>query len=189
MGKREPNKHTAEERAAAQKLVDLWVEALPGALMRLEPTNLDEDAVWAIIGDQAVDTLEDVARAFGVTVGEVEEWERQGAPLGRNVADRTGAPGGRPRPSRPWELSSAKNCKHLRRLRPQAILVNETAIILGGEITATRLAGVAKAFDVSLPTVKAWVAMGMPKPAKRGDPYDLITILDWRVREDKRNAA
>lgn len=60
----------------------------------------------------------------------------------------------------------------------------DVAAMVGGETTAHTYGEIAQAFEVSLSTVKAWAATGMPGIGE-GRLYDMIEILAWRLSEDE----
>jgi hypothetical protein len=154
-----------------------------GSLLKLNPRNLDERLLREIIGERTATSPEEVCREFGISAAEFAEWERDGMPTGPSPTT----------PTKPEKIKrtdffppNSRCCEVLRALRLSHFDPNALTILLGGQTGAKTQAEVAKAFGVSVQTVKVWSGAGMPKPFKPGDPYCLISILHWRSREDER---
>jgi hypothetical protein len=155
-----------------------------GALLRIAPRFNDRRAFDEVIGPATCSTIENLAHEFGVTVSEIEEWQRQGMP-GPMTAEQAAEKNASYKPSEYWP-PSARHCELIRILRPANLYVNDLILLLAGDITAKTQDEVAKAFGVSVQTIKVWSAKGMPKPTRKGELYQLIPILFWRCREDER---
>lgn len=155
-----------------------------GALLRIAPRVTDRRTIDEVIGPVTCSTIEELAFEFGVTASEIKEWQRQGMP-GPMTAEQAAEKNASYKPSDYWP-PSARQCELIRVLRPQNLYVNDLIVLLAGYTTAKTQDEVAKAFGVSVQTIKVWVAKGMPKPNRKGEPYQLIPILFWRCREDER---
>lgn len=185
----EPN-FTPEER---QRLVELDRQVMAGglacgvsgSLMKLKPRNADERLLREIIGPRRAVTAEELCLEFGISAAELEEWQRQGMPQNAPATTATDA---EPAEITPTDFfpPNSRCCEVLRALRLTRFDPNALTILLGGQTVAGSQAEVAKAFGVSVQTIKNWVGAGMPKPPKTGDPYCLISVLHWRSREDEK---
>ena len=156
-----------------------YIIGRPGALLRLQPRQCDKEAHLLLFGDGLL-TLEGVAMEFGITVDEAQEWARQGMPMA--VPSAAGSASTLP-PTNDYNPPNRRCCELLRRLQPTEFFALDISLLLGFDIWAETQAEVAKAFGVGLDAAKQWFAMGAPKPPK-GKPYNLISVLAWRVRAD-----
>jgi DNA-binding transcriptional regulator YiaG len=157
-----------------------------GALLRLKPRNLDERLLKELVGPmRAAATEEELCIEFGISASELQEWRRQGMPEGPSATTLTSD---QPEEVTPTDFfpPNARCCEVLRATRLTNFDPNMLTILLGGQLEVPTQAEVARAFGVSVQTVKTWVGKGMPKPAKSGQPYSLINVLYWRSREDER---
>ena len=188
----DPPELTSEQEAELQHAESMLLAGAAyrgraGALMRIRPRVNDARAVSEIIGPTFCSTIEEVAMEFGVPVTEIEEWQRQGMPGPLSTEDAAARKAAFV-PSEYWPPSS-RHCELLRLVRPANLYVDDLVLLLNGDTTARTQDEVAKAFGVSVQTIKVWVGKGMPKPLRKGDPYNLISILFWRSREDERADA
>jgi transposase len=154
-----------------------------GSLLKLKPRNLDERLLREIIGERTAMTAQEVCVEFGISAAEFTEWQREGMPGDPSPTTPT-----EPKKITPTEFfpPNSRCCEVLRALRLTNFDPNALTILLGGQTVAKTQAEIAKAFGVSVQTIKVWSGAGMPKPSKPGDPYCLISILHWRSREDER---
>ncbi len=167
------------DAAALERFVAIAGRA--GALMRCEPQVLDTGATDELLGPYLARNLDEVALACGVTVGEVESWVAEGMP--GPVSDEA-ATAHAAQPRAYWPPSS-RNCALLRRLRIRNVNTADVSLLLGHDFLVKSQPGVAAAFGVGLQSVKGWASAGLPKP-KRGEPYNLIESLRWRLVQDDR---
>jgi hypothetical protein len=154
-----------------------------GSLLKLKPRNLDERLLREIIGPRSAMSAQEVCVEFGISAAEFAEWERDGMPGGDSPTTPT-----KPEKIKATEYfpPNSRCCEVLRALRLKNFDPNALTILLGGQTVAKSQPEIAKAFGVSIQTVKNWSGAGMPKPFKAGDPYCLISILNWRSGEDER---
>lgn len=179
-----PEQEAELERATRVLVAGGATVGRAGALLRIAPRVTDRRTMDEVIGPVTCSTIEELAFEFGVTVSEIKEWQRQGMP-GPMTAEQAAEKNANYKPSEYWPPNS-RQCELIRVLRPANLYINDLIVLLAGDIHAKTQDEVAKAFAVSVQTIKVWVAKGMPKPTRKGDPYQLIQILHWRCREDER---